>query len=222
MIPIPLLMLVWLTVLVPLAGCTRAPFREEIAFHETADVKGVETVCVETKNGAIDVRCAKDADQADIQGAKFASGITPEDARRRAEEVQIEVQRDGARPTILRIVAKFPVVDSGNRGASFRITLPQAVATELLTSNGEVSVAGAARDVHVETSNGRISITDVQGGAYARTSNGRVDAKIKEGAVKDFHSSRHSVTATLNDGAGTVDIQSSNGSVTLRTDSPER
>lgn len=308
----------WLALLafvpiIPFLGCTARPFREEVISHETAESKGISSVYVETKNGAIDVRCVKDAQQADIEVTRFANGTTPEDAKKRAEEIEIEVRRDSSRPEILRVVAKFPTVDTSNRGASFRITVPQGVSPDLLTSNGAVAVMGADRDVHAVTSNGRVSLSDVRGSVFAQTSNGEiqargvegnvdvtssngaidvervsagaikavtsngrirvvqargdatlrtsngrielrltsvpdtptisavtsnggisvelprtanarlrmhcsnggVDADLKDCNVKDFHSGRHDVTATLNGGAGTVDIESSNGSVTL-------
>jgi len=290
------------------------PFRGEVATHETTDAKGIGKVYVETKNGMIDVRCAKDTRQVDIEAVRWASGVTPEDAKKCAEEIQIEVERDGARPDVLRVVAQFPATDMRNRGASFRITIPPGVSPELLTSNGMVSVGGVDRDVHAVTSNGRMSMTDIHGGVYARTSNGEivvrgiegnvdvassngaidmervgaavikavtsngrirvvqargdvtlrstngpielrllslpdkpvvhvvtsngnvvvdlprtasaklrltttnghVDADLKESIVKDFHTDRHGVTATLNEGTGLVDVESSNGSVTLK------
>lgn len=300
------------------SACTMRPFREEVASHEATDAKGISKVYIETKNGTIDVQCAKDAEQVDVEATRWASGRTPEDAKKRAEEVQVEVGRDGARPDVLRVVAKFPTVDASNRGASFRVTVPLGVSPELLTSNGTVSVAGADRDVHAVTSNGRVNMTDIRGGVHAvtsnggivargiegnvdvvssngaidmervgaavikavtsngrirvvqargsdvmlrssngtielrllsvpdtpaisvttsngdvtvelphtigaklqmRTTNGRVDANLKDGMAKDFRSSRHSVTATLNDGAGSVDVESTNGSVTLQTSS---
>lgn len=310
-------MFLQIALITPFLGCTRLPFREEVASHETAESAGITKVVVETKNGSIDVRCAKDAKAADIEVTRFASGTTPEDARRRAEEIQVEVQRDSARREVLRIAARFPSVDGANRGASFRLTLPQDIATELFTANGEVSVTGATRDVRAETSNGRVKFEDIRGGVRARTSNGAVSARGIDGDVdvrssngevdmervgaasvkaetsngrirvvdargdailetsngsvelrllsvparptikvttmngsavvalpravnarlqmrtsnghvdaalggfnaRDLHSSRHSVTATLNDGAGSVEIESSNGSATLQPSS---
>ena len=49
------------------------------------------------------------------------------------------------------------------------------------------------------------------------TSNGQIHGNLKNVTVKDFESSRDSQRATLNAGGGSVEIESSNGSLTLQT-----
>jgi len=231
--------LLWLAPISLLAGCTMYLAQGKVDFHETAGSEGIGKVIVETRNGSIDVRCDTNARQVDIQGSKFASGVSQEDARALAEKIQIEVRRESGPPQSLRIVAKFPEADVRNRGASFRIVVPPTVSLELVTCNGEVTVAGTRREVRVESSNDRIRISDVQGNVYARTSNGEVvasaiagnvDVSSSNGNIQIQRAGRDRVKAETSNGRiraieirGDAMVRSSNGQIELRVVSlPDR
>jgi hypothetical protein len=82
-----------------------------------------------------------------------------------------------------------------------------------------VSVPGSPQ-IRAVTSNGRIRVAcpaAVSAKLRMRTSNGRVHANLKDVTVKDFESSRRLLVATINDGGGLIDIESSNGSISFET-----
>ena len=230
--PIRWMTLLWLAPISLLAGCSMYLAQGKVDFHEAAGSEGIGKVIVETRNGSIDVRCDANARQVDIQGTKFASGVSPEDARALAEQIQVEIRRESGPSPSLRIVAKLPEADVRNRGVSFRLVVPPTVSIELLTCNGEVTVAGAGRDVRVETSNGRICLTDVQGDVNARTSNGEVvasaivgnvDISSSNGDIQIQRAGRDRVEAETSNGRiraieirGDATVRSSNGAIELR------
>ncbi len=110
------------------------------------------------------------------------------------------------------------------------------------TSNGNVKMTAARGNPRIRTSNGRVEIQVVElqnppsidvrssnGGVTVEvpsttsgrlnmsTSNGHVTTDFESASVRDLETSRRSLSATLNDGAGNIDIVSSNGSITFRT-----
>jgi DUF4097 and DUF4098 domain-containing protein YvlB len=110
------------------------------------------------------------------------------------------------------------------------------------TSNGEVRMTAVRGNSHIRTSNGRIQLQIVElpaapsiearssnggvtvevpssasGRLTMNTGNGRLSTDFEDASVRDLQTSRRSLSATLNGGGGTIDLVSSNGSVTFRT-----
>lgn len=205
-------------------------------FHETADVRGVRLVLIESRNGPVRVEADPAATEADVTGSKYASGATDAEAREHMEKIRIRVAREEGRPEVLRIVAEFPGLANGSPGASFRVVLPPEVELNISTSNGSVSVTGTRREVKAESSNGSITVEKIAGSALLKTTNASVTVRQADGDV-DIVSSNgslqleqagagrvHAVTsnAQINavDVRGDVTLVSSNGGVSLRTAAP--
>jgi len=110
------------------------------------------------------------------------------------------------------------------------------------TSNGGVRLSAVRGNSHIRTVNGQIHLhivelpasptiearssnggvtVEVPSSASGRltmnTSNGRLSTDFEDAAVRDLQTSRRTLSATLNGGIGTIDLVSSNGSVTFRT-----
>src|SRR5262245_60701009 len=115
-------------------GCAVYLAKSEVEFQQSVDFAGIRTVCVDTRNGSIDVQCDAARKDVDIQATKFSRGVTEDDARQHAEDIDIAVERDPAASDTLRIVASWPRDDSmRSRGASFRLSLPPETALHLRT-----------------------------------------------------------------------------------------
>jgi len=212
-----------------------AAFRHQADFRQTADLEGVRQVIVETRNGAVEVRCEAAKLQADIAGTKFAQGISPEAARERVEQIQIRIQREAARPEVLHVEAVFPPLADGSAGVSFRLGLPAELALKIRTGNGAVTATGTHGDVDAESRNGRIGAEDIYGNFIARTSNGEVSARRITGSVEAVSSNGAvfleeiggaRVAARTSNGRvraigvrGEIELASSNGAVDLKADS---
>jgi len=181
--------------LIGVSGCRHFGGTQQasVDFHQVAPVQDVSAVVVETRNGAIKVRCRPGEAEAGISGTKFGQGVTMAEAQANVERIEIRVERPTDRPGVLRIAAVFPRDVHG--GVTFDLVLPDSVALDLSTSNGSVTVTAAGRDVRAETSNGAITATGIAGKVEAKTSNGSV---------------------TLEDVAEDVDAVSSNGRLLLK------
>ncbi len=94
----------------------------------------------------------------------------------------------------------------------------------LRTSNGRIELRVASvpenPDIRATNSNGRVHVElpeTVKATLRMRTSNGRIHADLKGASVEDVESERMRFKATLNGGGGSIEITSSNDSVTFQT-----
>ncbi len=235
--------ILWLVALaaILLGGCTRLFVRTSgsgqvrVDFRHQVDVRGIKTAVVETKNGAVEVRCEGSPGQADISGTKHARGQTQEEATARVEKIEVRIERHPVYPEVLNIVAVFP----GNlpdAGASFTITLPADVGVTIRTSNGNGTVTGSHGDVNIDTNNGAITATSIGGKVRASTNNGGVTLRDVAGDVEVIDSNgpvdlrnvgQDSVTATTSnariratDTRGKLRLDTSNGPIDLHAGTP--
>jgi hypothetical protein len=216
----------------PLFGCVAYPIRAEVGFHESVPAAAIKTLVVESRNGAIDVTCEAGREAMDIDATRYANGVTLEDARQYAEQIEIEAGPVGD-SGVFRIVAKFPEPSSGrSAGANFRIVMPPSAALDLKTSNGRVEASGAGGTVTVKTSNGPVTVIDAKEAVSAHTTNGRikmqdvagdVEAHSSNGAIELERVGAARVTAHTTNGRikamdtrGDVELKSSNGTVVMR------
>lgn len=211
-----------------------AVFRHQADFRQLADLEGVRQVVVETRNGAVEVRCEEGLGEAEIAGTMFAQAISPDVARERVERIQIRVQREVARPDVLRVEAVLPPLTQGSMGVSFRLGVPADLALKIRTGNGAVTATGAHGDVDADTDNGRIGAEDIHGHLVARTSNGEVTARRVAGSVEAVSSNGAisleevgggRVTAKTSNGRirvtgahGEIELTTTNGAVELKAD----
>ncbi|MBI5761975.1 MAG: DUF4097 family beta strand repeat protein [Planctomycetes bacterium] len=224
--------LVLVGLLLNTAGCIVYPVRVEVQDHKSATLDGMTRVAVETRNGAIEVRCDPTARQVEVNTTRSARGMTEKDAREFAEKIEIEVGKDPSRPDTLRIAARMPVVEANrNQGAKFEIVMPPSVELALDTRNGRIDAAGCDKDIHANTSNGRVNIRDCDGSVFAETSNGEisawdikgdVDIRTSNGHIDLQRVGKNTVKAVTSNGrikivdaTGAANLRTSNGSIAL-------
>ena len=158
------------------------------------DVQG--DVHASTSNGEITITAVA----GDVEARSSNAGIRIQRAGR--SRVKAETANGNIHATEIRGDA---TVLSCNGSVELRIVaLPDKPTVKAVTSNSNVLVELP----HTANANLRI-----------HTSNGSVHTNFKDAVVSHVESSRNTQTATLNDGKGTIDIESSNGSVTLQTSS---
>ncbi len=159
----------------------------------------------QVSNGSIEVK-AGEADE--VQITARIKALTQE----RLDQTMLVVTRTGDQT--LDISVQWPDGKrKSNEGCSLTITLPDAGAISLKTSNGRLTVTSVGTDLNLRTSNGRIIASDIPGDVFGRTSNGRVILTDIGGEI-DVDTSNGRLTLT--DIAGPIKADTSNGSVQIR------
>jgi hypothetical protein len=121
----------------------------------------------------------------------------------------------------------------GNEGCAFEVTTARVDGVLVRTSNGSVTVRGAAGLARIESSNGNLVLENHQGGVVGKTSNGNlvfrdvlgsIHATSSNGNVEaqrvggklTLDTSNGNVRVALHpDNTGPVQVESSNGSLSL-------
>jgi hypothetical protein len=162
-------------------------------------------VQVQVANGSIEVK----AGQADeVQITAVIKAVTQE----RLEQTMLVVTRTADQT--LDISVQWPNGKrKGNEGCSLTITLPDAGAIALKSSNGRLTVTGVGSELKLRTSNGRIIASHIPGNIYGRTSNGRIILTDIGGEV-DVNTSNGRLIFT--EMSGPIAADTSNGSVQIR------
>lgn len=195
---------------VALAGCVLGAGEATETVSERYAVDDGTRVSVVGRNGPIDVTRA-DGDEVVMEATKHSRG-----GQDLLDEVEITADESG---DALEIRAEYPDESPifGPRVAvDFALRLPEgAIADRFETSNGEVTVAGVAGDARLISSNGRVTAEDVDGFVSLRTSNGGIDATGVAGLDRAL-TSNGEVDVDLPALRESVDVESSNGSVTVR------
>jgi len=164
---------------------------------------------VETGNGSIDVRASEPADGAEV---RIEADLAAQTVERLAEtRVVAEADADGA----LRIRTEWPGGRRRqNERCSFRVVTPGAGGVLLVTSNGDLRLAGLSGAADLTTSNGAITVAGHDGPVAAASSNGDVTVRGVEQA--DVSTSNGDVRIALAAGSpGRVNASTSNGGIVL-------
>ncbi len=154
------------------AGC--AGTSGETTARETRDLSltgfSSHVVRVELFNGEMSVRPGPDGRVA-ATVAVTGAGATKADAEAdRARIVTTLAEETGT--VVLRAVYQPDPTNPRNRGASATVTVPAGSSLELVTSNGNVSVAGIAGAIRIRTSNAEVTVDRATAGLDIDTSNG--------------------------------------------------
>jgi hypothetical protein len=160
---------------------------------------------IETGNGQVKVR---KGEVTDVQISTEWRMRTQE----RLEQAKLEVTRGAGNELV--IVARPPGGSwRSGEGCSIEIAMPEGVAVDARTSNGQIELSGMSGLAKLRSSNGRIVVNGHDGSVDADSSNGRVELAGVTGSVK-AETSNGAVTVQLDRaGAGPVDVRTSNGSI---------
>jgi len=193
-------------------GCGYA-FRAEDTFRVDADAAGIRTVCVETRNGGIELRGDATGGKVNVQGEKHARGVSHEDAEAACDQIEIHAQRDPSRPDRLHIYVDVPPeLRDRSPGARMVVSAPRDAAFELNTTNGGIRAEDVAGPLHADTSNGSIRVARIRDAAEVRTTNGGITATQLDGDLTARTSNGNIRLDSV--GRGRVNVRTTNGAVT--------
>lgn len=217
--------------LAPLAGCEGARVRATETFSLSADWNAYQRVVVRTRNGRVHLERGASGSRIGIEGEKSARGATRGEATQNLTQLRVSAHHAEGDASTFVINLDYPeTLRDKSIGASINITIPEACAADVVTSNGRVEAADMtavnartsngsvtleriAGDADIVTSNGRINAVQIGGRLDARTSNGGVHAESIKGDCA-LVSSNGSVTAL--DVDGDIELTTSNGSIRLK------
>jgi len=216
-----------------LSACSISVFTDQRVTVEkeySINAPGTVTVKVIASNGHIYIQ-EHDQDTIDVQASISLSAKTKSDLDLASDSVQVRSLIDG----VLEIsVAKPDRASSAS--CAFDLQIPTGMKLDLLTSNGRIEVDGDYPEVIVYTSNGRITLTgnipifdlrssngrieinqegDWSGTGKVHSSNGKISMHAKGliEATLTSKTSNGSVNTNIANGAGTLNLTTSNGSI---------
>ena len=193
-----------------LAACLYT-YRLEVPESYSYPAAGINALSAETKSGGITVTAAADT-TITVDVLKFAYGRDKADAEKAIKNVEFSDTVVGGE---IRVKADMP---SGTRsyGCQFSISVPEATALGLVTTNGDVTVSGTRGSIAASTTNGDVELTGTTGTAEVSTTNGRLNIQVHSGAVEGT-TTNGTVDCDLAalGPTETVGLATTNGTVTL-------
>ena len=176
----------------------------------------IKDVFVETSGGSISVTGVP-ASEARIEvyvaPNNNNSDVTKEELKQRLEDnYKLEITDDGHE---LHATAKSKMFNMNWRKSvsiSFKIYVPNAVATNLNTSGGSIHLANVTGAQNFSTSGGSLHVNNVSGKIKGRTSGGSINVADSKQDI-DLTTSGGSITA--NNCQGTIRLVTSGGSLKL-------
>ncbi|MCE7987987.1 MAG: hypothetical protein DYG89_43030 [Caldilinea sp. CFX5] len=177
------------------------------------DSAGLQTVAVQTTNGAIDYRGDGEKGIA-IQAHKVVRA--PDQATAVAFMPQVQIQVEPQADT-LRI---YPTYPKPPRHVEVEVTFiihgPRQININGRSTNGAVTCQAMTGAVQVESTNGEIRIAEISGAASAQCTNGGVNAKrLTLTAASNFSSQNGDVRVDVQQGQAPITATTVNGSVHL-------
>jgi hypothetical protein len=196
------------------------------------DSAGLQTVAVQTTNGAI-AYSGEARNTIAIHAHKVVKAPDQATAAAFARQVEIGVEPQAG---TLRIYATYPKPPRHVEvQVSFIINGPQRMNVNGHSTNGEVALRAVEGQVQAESTNGELRLDEINGAITARCTNGNVSAKeltltetsqfsSQNGAVRvDVHQGQAPITATTVNGSvhltlpsdyqGQLDARTQNGQV---------
>ncbi len=170
------------------------------------------TLELKTSNGRVAVRNTDGAVRVVTSNGTISVADVHGNLDLKSSNGRIEIVRSGA-DSIRAVTSNGSIDVTAARGNA-----------DVRSSNGSIALrlvaTPAPAEVLARTSNGRILVevpSDLSANLEMSTSNGGVHTDFEAASVRDLRTGRSSLSAKLNDGAGRVDLSSSNGSLTFRT-----
>jgi DUF4097 and DUF4098 domain-containing protein YvlB len=152
--------------------------RAERVWTRTYTLAGAESnVEIANVNGAITVE-AVDGNTLDIKARISVRGATDEAAQEALK--QIEMLEQSSERTV-RLEAKYPK-ELGRRGVevAYTVRAPRTAKLNLVTVNGQVTVAGVLAGVRAETTNGSVVGRGLGNAVVAATTNGEIKIQMAQ------------------------------------------
>ena len=197
-----------------------AAYTLEESFQETLPQEEATKLSVSNRNGNIEVSPWQE-EKIRIEAIKKIKAANKKKAREYAEELKIEISREG-RKIIIRTIRPELEERRGFWGifriskgeiqakVDYNIRVPEKLDLNLRSRNGSIKTGGIQGDVTGETRNGGIQIDDVEGEIFARSRNGGIQMSNISGPV-DVETRNGKIS--LSEIIGSVETVTRNGNI---------
>ena len=228
-------------VAVALGGCALLAPPERFSDEATVNEE-IRTIQLVDSSGSVTVRGTEGATEVEIERTVSYRGDRPSGETHEVSGDTLELHGCGRRCTVeytIDVPAGVDVRGSTSNGA---ITLRDVGEVDVQSSNGRIELDEVTGGVVAQTSNGRIIGRDLDGdGVRATTSNGAIDLELGEPQDVEARTSNGPIDLTVpsdsyrvttetsngrtdvgvpndSDGRFTLDLHTSNGSITVDED----
>lgn len=195
-------------------SCDDLPSRAENTVTVSREMGTDLLLDAQTSNGNISVQ-GQDTTTCTVTAHITARARTQEEAQSLADGTQILLELSDMGMTV--DIKKPDSELAKHISVSLDITMPGQNKLNLKTSNGNIQVSKVSQKIDLGTSNGNVTLTDTAGPVNARTSNGNVRCVNTQ---NDIHarSSNGNIEVAFDKtaAASVIDLETSNGSITLR------
>jgi DUF4097 and DUF4098 domain-containing protein YvlB len=172
-------------------------------------------VVIETFNGNVEVARGSDG-QVDCVVEKHVAASSQEEAAKDLQAIQVTVAREG--DTVF-VLASPPPGRRISAGASAVVRVPRNAVLSLKSKNGSVRVERVEGAISANCQNGGIQVEGGRGVLALETSNGGIECRAED-AILAASTSNGPVEFQGTLATGKSQVETSNGSITLRLGSP--
>lgn len=198
------------------AGCVYPNYKASKVVEFTIPAGNLQTIDCQSHNGDITVNGDPAVTEIALRAEMSVRGYSQAEAD--ANLHLLEVGREET-AGLLKIWGKYPSGELNNRSPGFRFTMkvPQRLALQLVSHNGDLNVQGTEGTARFETHNGDIGGSLQTNQVVATTHNGDVVLKLAGAGALDGEVTSHNgdIELTLAEGFGTrLAASTHNGRVT--------
>jgi DUF4097 and DUF4098 domain-containing protein YvlB len=174
--------------------------------------ESIKNVQVKTSGGNITV-AGGSGSEAKVEMFVYGRNLSKEELQKRLDE-NYEINISVANNQLTAIAKQKPGIKNWNNGLgiSFKVYVPQNVATDLATSGGNIRLSNLSGNQTFRTSGGNLDVDQLSGNINGRTSGGNITVKNANNSI-DLATSGGNINA--NNCSGTLKIKTSGGSLTL-------
>ncbi len=154
------------------------------------------TLALENSVGSITI-AGLDVTECNVTATICVKAPTEEEAKELAEQIKIELDRDGNTLTVR--TEKPRTKKRRSISISFNITVPKQTALELESNVGKIQVSNITEKIEVQTDVGQITCKEISGD---------IDLKVDVGTVKVVYSKTApaACNATITTNVGSIDL----------------
>ena len=198
-----------------LGGC--ALLRPTERFSDEATVREeIRTIQLVDSSGSVTVRGDDDTTEVTVERTVSYRGERPSDETHEVDGDTLELHGCGRRCSVDYTVEVPVGVEVRGSTANGRIELSAVGEVEVQTSNGRIELEEVTGSVDAETSNGRIIGRDLNGaGVRVTTSNGAIELELGEPQDVEARTSNGSITLEVPSDSYQVSTETSNGSTDI-------
>ncbi|OIK27616.1 DUF4097 family beta strand repeat-containing protein [Streptomyces malaysiense] len=198
-------------------GLSACSILDQKSFEDDAKVsQKVTSIRLDSGNGDVKVESAADASAVSVHRKVNYHGDKPSRATFHVDNGVLTLSGCGPDCAVdydVKVPAGLPVTGGTSNGD---LTLNDAGAIDVHTSNGDIAVHDAAGAVKLRTSNGDVHVQNTKGGAIdTRTSNGTVTIRTATPGNIKAHTTSGDLTITVPPAKYRISAHDTNGDKTL-------